>query len=62
MMDFNKVNDGEGIEVKPGDCHMIACCDCGLVHKMGVAIEGNGNIGLAFEVDEEETERQRNIK
>jgi predicted RNase H-like HicB family nuclease len=58
-MDFNKVKDGEGFEMELGTQHMIACCDCGLVHRMAIARESNGNIGLAFTVDEEETNIQR---
>jgi uncharacterized Zn finger protein len=58
-MNYEKVKDGEGFEVEPGNIHMIACCDCGLVHKMAIAIEDNGNIGLAFERDEQETQKQR---
>lgn len=26
----------------------FACCDCGLVHDIGLAIEKNGNLGIAL--------------
>jgi predicted RNase H-like HicB family nuclease len=58
-MEFNKINDGEGFEMELGTSHMIACCDCGLVHQMAIAKETNGMIGLAFKVDEEETTNRR---
>lgn len=62
-MKFIQREDGETIEFSPGDsennCRFITCCDCGLVHKMGVAIEDNGNIGISFEQDEEETIKRR---
>jgi len=58
-MKFIQREDGEGFEVKPNTIHMITCCDCGLVHKMAVAIEENGKVGVAFEQDEEETKKRR---
>ena len=58
-MKFIQREDGDVIELKSGQMHAVACCDCGLVHRMAVAIEENGKIGIAFERDEEETIKRR---
>lgn len=46
---YQQLKNGEAIEIKPGEILKLACCDCGLVHNIGIAVEDNGNIGLAFE-------------
>ncbi len=48
-MKYIKREDYDGIEIDPRvGLHRFSCCDCGLVHDMAVAMEDNGNIGLAF--------------
>lgn len=57
-MKFIQRKDGEGFSIKNGDIHYVACCDCGLVHKMAVVSKGD-DVGLAFERDEGETNKRR---
>lgn len=57
---FETREDWEKIELNNDSTHMIACCDCGLVHKMAVSYR-DGKIGLAFERDELETQHRRNF-
>ena len=59
---YTTIKDGEGIEVGDGEITKIRCCDCGLVHEVGVAIEDNGMIGLAFKRDNRATAQIRRHK
>ena len=59
-MKYINREDCEGIEIDPKiGVHRIACCDCGLVHDMAVAVEENGNIGLAFKRNNRATSQRR---
>lgn len=40
----------------------LACCDCGLVHKMGFTIDGKGIMRLDFERDTRATAQLRRGK
>lgn len=43
-----------------GEKFHFACCDCGLVHDMAVALENPQQIGIAFRRNQKMTERNRN--
>ena len=46
MARYPKLKNYEGFEINPEkETIRFACCDCGLVHDMGVAIVGNRAIG-----------------
>jgi glyoxylate carboligase len=62
MSKYPKFNDGEGIEVEPGQLLRLACCDCGLVHDIGIALEDTGNFGLAFKRNSRATGQLRRHK
>lgn len=59
MTKYPKLKDGEGIEIENEQILKFACCDCGLVHDIGVAIEDNGKIGLAFKRNKRATGQLR---
>jgi len=40
----------------------LACCDCGLVHKMGFTMEADGKLRLDFERDNRATAQVRRGK
>ena len=62
-MKYRVIEDGGFIEIKPGTIQKISCCDCGLVHNMAVAIGDNGDVGLAFKINERATgQRRRHMK
>ena len=42
-----------------GERIQFSCCDCRLTHDVAVAIEKNGNIGLAFKRNEKQTQLNR---
>ena len=46
---YYQIVDGQQFEVEHCEIIRFKCCDCGLVHKVAVAIEHNGNIGIAME-------------
>lgn len=56
---FRKIKDGLAIELKLGSVLNLACCDCGLVHRIGIAGEENGKIGLAFKQNRRLTKQRR---
>ena len=46
---YPKLKDYEGFEVNPKEETIrFACCDCGLVHDMGLAIVGKKKVQIAF--------------
>lgn len=50
-------------KVKGGfELFKIKCCDCGLIHKMGFAVETNGNLGIALHRDNRATGQARRKK
>jgi len=52
----------EKVEFEPdGEVFNFACCDCALVHKISIAIEKNGNIGMAFTRNENLTKQNRDL-
>jgi hypothetical protein len=57
------IEDGEGFEVENGEIMRLACCDCGLIHDIGFAIEENGKIGVALKRNNRATaQRRRQLK
>lgn len=57
------IEDGEGFEVESGEIMRLACCDCGLIHDIGFAIEENGKIGVALKRNNRATaQRRRHLK
>lgn len=46
MTRYVQRKDGEGWTVQPGRIFRIACCECGLVHDMAVAVV-DGEVGIA---------------
>jgi hypothetical protein len=61
MRKYDIVENGEGFEVKDGEKFRLECGDCGCVRQVGVAIEENGSIGIALQVDEKETRARRKL-
>lgn len=68
-MKYPRIIDGEGIELEPNkrikggfELLRFMCCDCGLVHTMGFAIEKNGNLGIAMERNQRATAAARRFK
>jgi len=53
--------DGEGFEVPLGEVYKLACCDCGLVHRVAFAVE-DGKLGMAVERDNRATGQRRRYK
>lgn len=51
--------DGQSFEVSPGEVTRWSCCDCGLVHDIAFAIEENGSIGGAAQVNRRATAAKR---
>ena len=47
------------IELNDGETFKMHCCECGLTHKVSVAVERNGKIGIAMRRDQKETEARR---
>ncbi len=46
---YPKFSDYEGFEIDPKEETIrFACCDCGLVHDMGVAIVGRKKVQIAY--------------
>ena len=59
-MKYKRLKDYEGIEVNPDkEILKFACCDCGCVHKIALAKENNGNIGIALRRDNRATAQLR---
>ena len=59
-MKYKQQKDGDRLEFNPaGDIWRIACCDCGLVHDVALAIEKNGKIGIAIEQNKRATGQKR---
>lgn len=58
MTKFIQREDGEGFEIPNGEIFKLACCDCGLVHNVVVAIDGD-KLGLAAERNNRSTGQRR---
>lgn len=62
-MKYKQLKDGDCFELNSkGEIFNFACCDCGLVHKIAVALENNGNIGFCVERDNRKTGQKRRWK
>lgn len=62
-MKYKQQYDDDTLEFDPkGDIWKIACCDCGLVHEIALAVEDNGNIGVAIKSDKRATAQKRRHK
>jgi hypothetical protein len=60
---YVQLYDGDGFKVtKDGGVINFACCDCGLVHKFGLAIENDGDIGFALERNNRSTGQLRRFR
>jgi len=55
---YTQRKDGEGWEVQPGKVFKLACCDCGLVHRVVIVVE-DGKVGMAAERDNRATGQRR---
>ena len=53
------LEDGEEFVIEVGDNVYVACCDCGLVHRILTARNETGEIGLVFYRDERRTAQLR---
>ena len=56
---YEPVGEGFEIDIVGKQILQLACCDCGLVHDVGFAIEENGNLGIAIRRNEKETAKRR---
>lgn len=57
---YNQIQDGEWIAPKRQG-FKLACCDCGLVHKINFYVE-DGHLEMAFERDNRATAASRRNK
>jgi len=61
MVEYKQRKDGEGFEIPLGEIYKLACCDCGLVHRVVFVVE-DGRLGMAAERDNRATgQRRRHI-
>jgi uncharacterized Zn finger protein len=62
-MKYQKLKNEDRIELNfdngQSEVFKIACRDCGLVHKMAIALERNGKIGVAVQQDVQATVKRR---
>ena len=57
---YDQVYEDIPFEIKTGkNCLDLACCDCGLVHKIGINVVKNNKIRMTFNVDSRETKKRR---
>ena len=62
MTKYKQRVDGEGFNVPLGEVYKLACCDCGLVHRVVFVVE-EGKLGMATERDNRATgQRRRHMK
>ena len=45
---YKQLRNGDSFELKLPEVINLACCDCGLVHRIAFAIEDNGRLGIAM--------------
>lgn len=63
MSAYKQMIDGEGYCVRSREKWRFACCDCGLVHDVVLAIGKGGWIGLAVKRNKPATKaRRRSLK
>ena len=56
---YPTLNANESIEIKSGTVLRLACCDCGLVHRIAFVSDKKGNIGMAMERNNNSTTQLR---
>lgn len=56
---YDLLIDGEGVEMEANKTFKFACCDCGLVHNVAVAVPGRRVFGLAMERNPRATAARR---
>lgn len=59
---YTQRTDGEGFQIPNGEIYKLACCDCGLVHKIVIIAPGVKNgvgIGIAVARDNRATGQRR---
>ncbi len=60
MAKYKKLEDGMGFDVNTEEETLkIACCDCGLVHYIGITIKDDKNIMIGFKRDRRATAQLR---
>ena len=63
MGKYVQLYKGDSFTFPPkGGTIYFVCCDCGLVHHFGFAIEDNGKIGFAVERDNRRTGQLRRYR
>ncbi len=59
-MKYDKLDDGMGFTFDPEKVTLkMACCDCGLVHYMGITVLGDGDVSVGFKRDRRATGQLR---
>lgn len=59
-MQYNKLADGKGFTFNPEEVTLkMACCDCGLVHYMGITVLPDKSVSVGFKVDKRATGQLR---
>lgn len=59
-MKYEKLADGMGFTFNPDEVTLkIACCDCGLVHYMGITVLPNKDVSVGFKRDRRATGQLR---
>lgn len=58
-MQYETLNDCEGVELESGKPFRFACCDCGLVHDVVIVSEDNSPVGFAVKRNDEATTARR---
>lgn len=59
---YAQVFDGEWIKPMPQTGHKMACCDCGLIHRMDFAVRGGKVIFRAVRDNRATANRRRRMK
>jgi hypothetical protein len=62
MSRYTQHTDGEGFEIPNGQIYKLACCDCGLTHRIVILAPGlpkGTPIGFAAERDNRATGQRR---
>ena len=59
-MKYRKLEDGMGFTFNSDEVTLkMACCDCGLVHYMGITVLENKNVSVGFKRDKRATGQLR---
>jgi hypothetical protein len=58
MKSYEQIVDGKGYSFRSRQWFRLACCDCGLVHRVAV-VAGRGWVGLAMKRDKRATAARR---